>query len=100
MKSYYHATDFKNVKSIIENGILKSSDGVIYLTDNIKDCQKFVIIRGIKHMAVFEVYLNENKIEESFDHCQDFFNCKAFIYKNNIDIKEIKNVKEFYYDEV
>lgn len=52
MRYLYHATEFKNVKSILANGIKPSVDGVVYMTENPIDCAKFLAIRGIRDIIV------------------------------------------------
>lgn len=77
-KKFYHATDFRNLNSIINEGIKPSCDGVVYLAETIEDARKFVALRFYKEVLVVEVELEESKVEETFDHNQAFFKCRAF----------------------
>lgn len=85
MKTYYHATDKKNIDSIISEGIKPGFDGMVYLCEIPEDACKFMLVHGYHEAAVFEVSLDENDVEESFDHSQAFFGCRAYMYKGIID---------------
>lgn len=84
IKTYYHATDYKNMDSILYRGIHKGFDGTVYLTDSPESAATFLAIRGCKKIIVFEVDLDESKVEESFDHSQAFFRCRAWMHRGNI----------------
>lgn len=86
---YYHATETKNIKSIIEEGLHTGFDGVIYLADSPENAAKFLAIRLIKDIVVLELKLDEDKIEESFDHNEAFFKCKAYMYPEDVQLKDI-----------
>ena len=88
LKSYYHATPFSNLNSILEKGIKVGIDGVVYLTEEPDEAVRFVAIRGFKKILVIEVEVEEDMVEESFDHNFNFFKCKAFVYPNNISVSE------------
>lgn len=81
---YYHATDIKNTRSILEDGIKPGYDGVVYLCETPEDCLKFMLVRGYHEAAVFEVDLDESEVAESFDHSQTFFGCRAYMYPRTI----------------
>lgn len=83
-KTYYHATPFSNLNSILESGIRKGTDGVVYLTTEPKDAVKFVAIRGCREVLVCQVSIEENLIAESFDHNEAFFGCRAWTYGEDI----------------
>lgn len=91
MRKYYHATEEKNLDSIIEKGILPGVDGGVYLTETPEDAYKFVAIRvfSIDPIPVLEVELDESLVEESFDHSQAFFKCRAFRYPGPIPVNQI-----------
>ena len=36
------------------------------------------------------VFADKNKIDESFDHSEEFFKCKAYVYGNTIPKKTIE----------
>ena len=91
LKSYYHATPFENLNSIFEKGILKGCDGVVYLTKEPDAAAKFVAIRGYKKILVIEVELEDDMVEESFDHSFLFFKCRAYDYPHDISVNEFGN---------
>lgn len=82
---FYHATALKNMSSITDDGVIhKGIDGCVYLTTDPLDALKFIYIRGIKEIAVFEVELKKKLVKESFDHSQRFFQCNAYYYEGDI----------------
>ena len=87
---YYHATTEETAKQIMEDGQIRIGlDGVVYLCDKPEDAAKFVAIRGCRKIYVIEVDLDETqaaKVEESFDHSEAFFKCKAYVYPESISI--------------
>ena len=83
-KTYYHATPFINLDSILENGIRRSMEGIVYLTTEPEDAVKFVAIRGCKDILVCQVGIEEDLVEESFDHNEGFFKCRAYVYPQDI----------------
>ena len=89
--TYYHATPYKNLESILDQGILRGYDGVVYLAKTKEDAVKFIAIRFEKDILVCEVQLNEANIKESFDHNESFFKCKAYMYDEDINLFEITN---------
>lgn len=93
LKTFYHATPFENLCSIMNKGIHKGIDGVVYLTEKPEDAIKFLIIRGYKEILVCQVVLEEDLIQESFDHNEKFFKCRAYMYSDDIDPYDIE---EFY----
>lgn len=88
LKSYYHATPFENLNSIFKKGITRGVDGVVYLTEKPEEAAKFVAIRGCKKILVIEVEVEDYLVEESFDHSQEFFKCRAYSYPYDISIDE------------
>lgn len=89
LKTYYHATPYENLNSIMEKGILKGCDGVVYLTEKPEDAAKFVAIRGHKKILVLGIEFEEGLVGESFDHSFSFFGCEAYIYPEDIPADEI-----------
>lgn len=87
---FYHAAEVKNVSSIVETGLRSHYEGV-YLCEKPEDAMKFLRVRGIKKIAVFEVNIrkNDKSLCESFDHSYIFFKCRAFIYVDNIPPEKI-----------
>ena len=92
LKTYYHATPFENVDSIMCKGILCGVDGVVYLTENKEDAARFLIVRGCKDILTVEVVIDDKNVEETFDHSYQFFKCRAFGYGDNIKPSEIFNL--------
>jgi len=95
-KTYYHATPYENLPSIIEKGILRGQDGYVYLTTDPVDATKFLRIRGYDEILVCEVALEEDLVEESYDHSEAFFRCKAYIYPEDIPSDEILEFLTYY----
>lgn len=94
-RSYYHATPFENLASIFDNGIRKGYDGVVYLTEKPEEAARFVAVRGCDEILVCEVELENDMIEESFDHSMKFFRCRAFTYPEDISRDDIKNYMKY-----
>lgn len=95
LKTYYHATSFENLASIIDKGILKGSDGVVYLTEQPEEAARFVAIRGVTKILVLGIELEENLVSESFDHSFLFFKCRAFTYPEDISTDEIISFSKY-----
>lgn len=60
-----------------------------------EDAAKFVAIRGHDEVEVIEVILPANKVKESFDHSVQFFQCKAFMYEEDIKVRPNAEVVEY-----
>ena len=88
-KTYYHATPFENLESIMEKGILKGCDGVVYLTEKPDEAVRFIALHGFRKILVLGVELEEDLVSESFDHNFLFFKCRAFTFPENIPADEI-----------
>ena len=91
IKTYYHATPFENLESILDQGIRKSRDGVVYLTEKPEEATRFVVIRGYVDILVCEVKIDEDMVEETFDHSEVFFKCRAYGCSKDITPNEITN---------
>ena len=93
MRTYYHATDYGNLISILDNGLKASKlDGLVYLAETEEDALRFVVLRGYKKVVTFKVKIykrDEDKIIETFDHSQRFFKCKSFGYMGDISPNNI-----------
>ena len=85
MKKMYHATSFENLGSILEKGLLPSAEGIVYLTETQEEAPRFVAIRGMSNILIVECKVDESKIEEQFDHNENFFKCKAYGHIGNIE---------------
>lgn len=98
MKTYYHATDPKNLTSIFKEGLKPSFDG-LFLCETPNDCLKFMIIRGMTEVLVLEIVVPDSfeklHIKESFDHSQAFFKCRCFVSDAAISSKNIKNLYKY-----
>ena len=94
-KTYYHATPFSNLDSILKNGIHRSMEGIVYLTTKPEDAVKFVAIRGHREILVCQVALEEELVEETFDHSEAFFKCRAYGYAGDIGPYEIEEIMKY-----
>lgn len=94
-KTYYHATPFENLESILEKGIRRGCDGVVYLTEKPEEAAGFVAIRGHKKILVAGVDIEKDMVTESFDHSQAFFKCKAYVYPEDISLGEIRGFLQY-----
>lgn len=94
-KTYYHATPFENLESIMDQGILRGCDGVVYLTERPEEAARFVAIRGVMKILVVGIEIEEDFIEESFDHSQAFFRCRAYMFKGDIPADEITEFLQY-----
>lgn len=89
LKTYYHATPYENLNSIMEKGILRGCDGVVYLTEKPYEAARFVAVRGHNKILVLGVEIEEDMIRESGDHNYLFFKCLAYTYPEDIPADEI-----------
>lgn len=82
---FYHAAPKETMMKIYTEGVLKKSwDGVAYMCKDPIDACKFLVIRGMRQMSVIELELDEKEVEESHDHSETFFKCKAYIKHGDI----------------
>ena len=99
MKVMYHATDYDNLYSILENGLkVNSIDGLVYLAETPEDALKFVCLRGYKKIVSFKVKIykkDEDKLIETFDHSYNFFKCRSFGYMGNIPPEHIEPYMQY-----
>lgn len=92
-RSYFHATAYSNLDSIVSNGIKNDNiEGIVYLCETANDCLKFLSLRGIKDILVIEVKLDEKEVFETFDHSKEFFKCKCFGINRTINRKEFEHL--------
>lgn len=95
-KRYYHAAIPETMRKIVADGVIKRGwDGYVYICEKPEDAVKFVAIRGHDEVAVIEVILPTNKVKESFDHSVQFFQCKAFMYEEDIKVRPNAEVVEY-----
>ena len=93
---FYHATTLENMDGIVTSGTVKSGcDGMVYLCTDPIDACKFLVIRGEREPWVIEVDLNEEDVEESFDHSQAFFKCKAYRHSGDIKLMGEETVRRY-----
>lgn len=94
--TFYHATTPECAEKIAASGCIKKGmDNCVYLCNTAADACKFLAIRGIKKVIVFEVEIKKEEVQESFDHSEAFFQCKAYISTKNIQRKSIKTAWEY-----
>ena len=79
---YYHATTEKGFLGIIDDFCIKTgTDDIVYLADSDLNARKFIALRAVgEPLYVFEIEFPKKetaKIEETFDHSFQFFQCKA-----------------------
>ena len=79
-KTYYHATDMKNLISVSEKGLLRGCDGIVYLTEKPEESLRFIFLRGYNNALVLEVELDEKDVVETFDHSYNFFKFYRLAY--------------------
>lgn len=79
--TYYHATSYENLASIVVDGIKSGMEGVVYLTKERDDALKFLAIRGCHDILTVEVLIDSEKVEETFDHSLQFLNVRRLDIK-------------------
>lgn len=87
---FYHATSQDGFYAIMKEGI-KVPYGV-YLADSYQNAAKFLVLRGVTPIYVVKISgkkLDKNLLEESFDHSESFFKCKAYVYNGDITLNKI-----------
>lgn len=95
MKKYYHATPFKNLYSILEEGLKVGYDGITYLAETPQDALKFICLRCFDDILVIEVELDETKVQETFDHSYAFFKCRAYGYNELITVTQMTDFVKY-----
>ena len=81
----WHATPFHNLANILTYGLRTGCDHVVYACENATDAAKFVAIRGVKDILLVQFEVDEQDVDESFDHSQAFFQCRAFAISHSIE---------------
>ena len=84
LRTYYHATPYENLQSILTGGIFRGVDGVVYLTEEQDEAARFLLVRGCRDILCIKVLVDDEKVEETFDHNQNLFKCRAFGYFGDI----------------
>lgn len=96
---YYHATDYKNLQSILDKGLLNDNlEGIVYLCKEPTDAIKFPYIHGVNDILVIEVDIDEQEVEGTFDHSEVFFRCKAYGYPHPILLDNIVRFIRYQYE--
>ena len=101
----YHATSYKNLFSILKNGISPNYNGV-YFTDDKGAAMSFVAIKSIatgrKEIASISVdtsILDKSLFVEGADHSPMFFeNASVFVYPNIVPPEAINTDHIFKYN--
>lgn len=94
-KTYYHATDMKNLISVYEKGLVRGCDGIVYLTEKPEESLRFIFLRGYNNALVLEVELDEKNVVETFDHSYNFFKCRSFGSTKDIKPSQIKKYLKY-----
>lgn len=90
MKTYYHATNFSNLASILNSGIeLRNVEQCVYLCEKPEDCLKFAILHDELDILVCKCVCDKKDIIEAFDHDEYFFKCRCFASIKPIPEKDI-----------
>lgn len=98
MRYLYHATYYSNLGSILLNGLKKSMDGYVYLTEQPNQAASFLAIRGVRKILIAKVKIykkDECNIVETFDHSEKFFKFRCYGYKGDIDVTKIVSYSEY-----
>ena len=95
MSKYYHATDYKNLDSIMNEGLRLSCDGVVYLCKKPEDCLKFAVVHCVRQILVIEVEIDDKDVVETFDHSEAFFKCRCYGSTKAIPVKNFTNMKVY-----
>lgn len=94
---FYHGTDIKNLGNISLEGIKPlNMEKQVYLADTSDAVLAFMVLRGVQNFVVFEVELEENLVEPSYDHSEHLMktmfkldSVKCYTYDKTITLEEI-----------
>lgn len=93
---YFHATTHENAEKIMQDGaIRKGMDGGVYICKQPLEAARFIVIRGYETGTIFEVELEDRKVFEAHDHNEAFFDCKAYMYMDDIPTAKIVKISRF-----
>ena len=92
----YHATKKNNVFPIMREGLKAGTDGAVYFSDTPENALKFMVVGNTEReeYAVIPVEFETDDIEESHDHDESFFKCKAWAYNGDIPKERIPMLKD------
>ncbi len=96
MKTFYHATSKENLTSILKNGLKAGHDGCVFMTEKEDEAVRFLAVRLIPEIVTFKIKVYKkdyDKVQETFDHSQTFFKCRAFGYFGDIRVENIEASK-------
>lgn len=98
MKIYYHATTIDNLISILENDLKAGNQGCVFMTEKEEEAVRFLILRASNDIVTFKIKVYKkdyDKVQETFDHSQSFFKCRAFGYFGDIPVSNIEPSKKY-----
>ena len=99
MAKFYHATTAASMTAIRKEGVLRAgSFGEVFFCREPLDACKFLVIRGLRSVEVIEVELDEAAVEESYDHSESFFGCKAYVHHGDIELCGTEPITEYDFD--
>lgn len=98
-KTLYHGTDYRNLGSILGEGLRTSMEGGVYLTDSADSAMRWTAMKiqamGGKKVLVVEVKVEEDKLVLGADHSpifQEIFKCgESYVYQDKIPTEMITN---------
>lgn len=85
----------KRYKVYVYNTVDKFWDCYEVLAEDPVDACKFLIIRGVLQVSVFEVNLKRSEVTESHDHSEGFFQCKAYTHDGDIAVSDRVPVRTY-----
>lgn len=91
---YYHATSIENAKKILDSWKIQSPAGINYFCLKPEECLRFIYVhqRNVD-CVIFEVDIHDEvQMEESFDHSETFFKCKAYCCCEAVSASLITNI--------
>lgn len=94
-KIMYHSTDSRNIPAIMKEGIKPGIDGCVYMCNAAEHTLRFATFSMAENISVIEFEVPEEDLEESFDHSEAFFRCKAWITDKVIPPSSIKNITNY-----
>ena len=98
-KTLYHGTDYRNLGSILGEGLRASMEGGVYLTDSADSAMRWTAMKiqamGGSTVLVVEVEVEEKDLILGSDHSpiiQQIFGCgESYLYMNRISTSKITN---------
>lgn len=98
MKTFYHATTRDNLDSILCDGLRAGNQGCVFMTEKEDESVRFLALRLIPEIVTIKVRVYKrdyDKVQETFDHNQSFFKCRAFGYFGDIPVENIEASKVY-----